>query len=52
MSTPKDVKSYVKHGADAAIVGSSIIKIIEKTPSPRIQSAVAKFTKQLKSATK
>ncbi len=52
ISTPKDVKSYVKHGADAAIVGSSIIKIIEKTPSPRIQSAVAKFTKQLKSATK
>ncbi|MFM7797031.1 MAG: tryptophan synthase subunit alpha, partial [Candidatus Nitrosotenuis sp.] len=51
ISTPKDVKSYIKHGADAAIVGSAIIKIIEKTPSPKIQSEVAKFTKQLKLAT-
>lgn len=52
ISTPDDIKSYVKHGADAAIVGSALIKIIEKTPSAKIQDTVAKFTKNLKSATK
>jgi tryptophan synthase alpha chain len=52
ISTPNDIKSYVRHGADAAIVGSALIKIIEKTPSAKIQNTVAKFTRQLKSATK
>jgi len=52
ISTPSDIKSYVKHGADAAIVGSALIKLIEKTPSAKIQSAVAKFTRQLKLSTK
>jgi tryptophan synthase alpha chain len=52
ISTPNDIKSYVKHGADAAIVGSALIKLIEKTSSAKIQSTVAKFTRQLKSATK
>lgn len=52
ISTPDDIKSYVKRGADAAIVGSALIKIIEKTPSAKIQSTIAKFTRQLKSATK
>lgn len=52
ISTPNDIKSYVKHGADAAIVGSALIKLIEKTPSNKIQKTVASFTRQLKSATK
>ena len=52
ISTPEDIKSYVKYGADAAIVGSALIKLIEKTPSNKIQKSVAGFTRQLKSATK
>ena len=52
ISTPGDIKSYVKHGADAAIVGSALIKLIEKTPSNKIQKTIASFTRQLKSATK
>ena len=52
ISTPDDIRSYVKYGADAAIVGSALIKIIEKTPSAKIQKTVAGFIRQLKSATK
>lgn len=52
ISTPDDIKSYVKYGADAAIVGSALIKLIEKTPSAKIQKAVSDFTRQLKTATK
>ena len=52
ISTPSDIKSYIKSGADAAIVGSALIKLIEKTPSAKIQGTVAKFTRQLKAATK
>ena len=52
ISTPNDIKSYVKHGADAAIVGSALIKLIERTPSNKIQKTVTSFTRQLKSATK
>ena len=52
ISTPDDIKSYVKHGADAAIIGSALIKLIEKTPSNKIQKTVASFIRQLKAATK
>jgi tryptophan synthase alpha chain len=52
ISTPDDIKSYVKYGADAIIVGSALIKLIEKTSSNKIQGTVARFTRQLKSATK
>lgn len=52
ISTPQDIKDYIKSGADAAIVGSALIKIIEKTPSNKIQKTITTFTKQLKAATK
>ncbi len=52
ISTPQDIKDYIKSGADAVIVGSALIKLIEKTSSNKIQSSVAAFTRQLKSATK
>lgn len=51
ISTPEDISDYMKHGADAVIVGSALIRLIEKTPSNKIQKAVAIFTRQLKSAT-
>jgi tryptophan synthase alpha chain len=52
ISTPQDIKSYIRSGADAAIVGSALIKIIEKTPSNKIQKTITAFTKQLKAATR
>ena len=52
ISTPQDIKDYIRSGADAAIVGSALIKIIEKTPSNKIQKTITAFTKQLKAATR
>jgi tryptophan synthase alpha chain len=51
VSTPSDVANYVKNGADAVIVGSALIKIIEGTPSAKLENVVALFTKKLKVAT-
>lgn len=52
VSTPDDVKNYVKNGADAVIIGSALIKLVENTPTPKIENAVASFTRKLKTATK
>ena len=37
VSTPADVKKYVSLGIDAVIVGSANLKIIENTPSSKLQ---------------
>jgi tryptophan synthase alpha chain len=52
ISTPKDIANYVRHGADAAIVGSALIKLVESTPPYKLEKTVMAFTKKLKSATK
>lgn len=52
VSTPSDVRYYVKNGADAVIVGSALIKLVEKTPVSKIEDTVASFTRKLKTATK
>ena len=52
VSTPNDVKRYVDAGADAVIVGSAFLKIIEKTLQKNIESKIASFTKSLKNKTK
>ena len=52
ISTPQDIKDYIKSGADAVIVGSALIKTIEKTPAKKIQKTITAFTKQLKAATR
>lgn len=52
VSSPSDVKKYVACGADAVIVGSSFLKIIESTPSNQIEQTIKKFTASLKKATK
>jgi len=52
VSTPSDVKKYVTVGADAVIVGSAFLKIIEKTPQNQIEKEITKFTKSLKKQTK
>jgi tryptophan synthase alpha chain len=51
ISTPSDVSKYVKNGADAVIVGSALIKLIERTAPAKIEKTVAAFTKELKAAT-
>ena len=52
VSTPDDVKKYVSVGADAVIVGSAFLKLIEKYPQNQIEERVAIFTKKLKKQTK
>ena len=51
VSTPEDVKKYIKAGADAVIVGSAFLKLIEKTPQNKLESSIATFTESLKRQT-
>ena len=51
VSTPEDVKKYIKVGADAVIVGSAFLKLIEKTPQKQLESKIIQFTKSLKKQT-
>ena len=51
VSTPDDVRKYIKAGADAVIVGSVYLKLIEKTPQNQLESKIASFTKNLKKQT-
>ncbi len=51
VSTPEDVRKYIKAGADAVIVGSAYLKLIEKTPQNQLESKIASFTKSLKKQT-
>ncbi len=52
ISTSDDVKTYVKAGADAVIVGSAYLKLIEKTSQNQLESKITSFTKNLKKQTK
>ena len=52
VSTPADVKKYISVGADAVIVGSAFLKLIEKTPQNKIETKIASFTKLLKKETR
>ena len=52
VSTEKDVKKYASIGADAVIVGSANIKIMENTPIRKLEKRIYSFTKKLKSQTK
>jgi len=52
VSTPNDVKKYVSVGVDAVIVGSANLKIIENTPSSKLQNKITEYTKKLKRSTR
>ena len=52
VSSASDVKRFVSLGADAVIVGSAFLRLIENTQSNKIESRLASFTRQLKQATK
>lgn len=54
ISKPEHVKTIVENGADAAIVGSELVKIIEKKCSDEEEmfETLKEYTNQLKKATK
>ncbi|MBI5146832.1 MAG: tryptophan synthase subunit alpha [Thaumarchaeota archaeon] len=52
ISTPDDARYFVKQGADAVIVGSALIKLVEKTPPSKLEKTIIEFTKKLKNTTK
>jgi len=52
VSAPKDVRRHVAAGADAVIVGSEFLRLIEKTPRGSIEDRVAAFTESLKKETR
>ena len=52
ISNEKDVRKYVSVGADAVIVGSANIKIMENTPISKLENKISTFTKKLKAQTK
>ena len=52
ISTEKDVRKYVTLGADAIIVGSANIKIMESTNKSKLEETIFRFTKRLKNQTK
>lgn len=51
VSNPQQVRFFIQKGADAVIVGSAFLRLIEKTPSKKIESEITKFTQSLKAAT-
>ncbi len=51
VSNPKQAKFIITKGADAIIVGSAFLRLIEKLPPKKIEAEIAKFTKSLKAVT-
>ena len=41
--TPLDASRYVSFGADAIIIGSALVKLIQKTPANMIESSMTRF---------
>jgi tryptophan synthase alpha chain len=52
VSSASDVKRFVSLGADAVIVGSAFLRLVENTRSDKIEARLAAFTRKLKKATK
>ncbi|MDE1813979.1 MAG: tryptophan synthase subunit alpha [Thaumarchaeota archaeon] len=51
VSNPDQAKFIIKSGADAIIVGSAFLRLMENTPSEKIESKIGQFTSSLKKAT-
>ncbi|HMK32942.1 MAG TPA: tryptophan synthase subunit alpha [Nitrosopumilaceae archaeon] len=51
ISNPNQVRFFIKKGADAVIVGSAFLRLIEKLPPKKIESKIAYLTRSLKAAT-
>ena len=48
ISSPAQAKNYVKIGADAIIVGSALLRLIDGLKPEKIESKIEKFTQSLK----
>ncbi|MDE1842422.1 MAG: tryptophan synthase subunit alpha [Thaumarchaeota archaeon] len=51
VSTPEQAKLMISSGADAIIVGSAFLRLIEGTPSNKIEEKIRSFTSSLKKTT-
>ncbi|MDE1728491.1 tryptophan synthase subunit alpha [Candidatus Nitrosotalea okcheonensis] len=51
VSNPDQARFIIKSGADAIIVGSAFLRLMESTPSEKIESKIGQFTSSLKKAT-
>ena len=51
VSNPDQVRFIIKSGADAIIVGSAFLRLMEKAPAEKIEDKIESFTKSLKKAT-
>jgi len=52
VSNQNQAKFIIKCGADAVIIGSAFLRLIENLPQKKIEAGVSSFTKNLKTATK
>ena len=52
VSNQNQVRFIIKCGADAVIIGSAFLRLIDSLPQKKIESGVASFTRNLKIATK
>lgn len=51
VSNPEQARFIIKSGADAIIVGSAFLRLMESTPSEKIEHKIGQFTTSLKKAT-
>lgn len=51
VTNPEQARLIIKSGADAIIVGSAFLRLIESSPSEKIERKIESFTKSLKKAT-
>jgi len=51
VSTPDQARFIIKSGADAIIVGSAFLRLMEKVPSEKIEDKIRSFAKSLKKST-
>lgn len=52
VSNQSQARFIIKCGADAVIIGSAFLRLIESLPQKKIEAGVASFTRNLKTATK
>lgn len=52
INSPKESKKFLTLGADAVIIGSAFLRLIERTPPGKIESKITAFTKSLKDTTR
>ncbi|MGA9229966.1 MAG: tryptophan synthase subunit alpha, partial [Nitrosotalea sp.] len=51
VSNPDQARFIIKSGADAIIVGSAFLRVIENSASEKIENKIESFTKSLKKST-